>query len=77
MKAIAPKETLMRYDAGIELVLDGVDPWLVLESVLWPSEALARASAGELPPGWSWTAEGERLNALHERQRERYAAAKA
>jgi hypothetical protein len=69
-------ELRKRFNAGIELVKDGVDPYLALELVLWPSKAVEQASAGELPPGWNWTSEGERKNELHQRQRDAYWAKK-
>lgn len=70
------KELRRRYNAGIQLVKDGLDPYLVMEHVLWPSEALEQASRGELPHGWQMTPEGEKHNRRLERQRELYWQAK-
>jgi hypothetical protein len=72
-----PKDLRRRYNAGIQLVKDGMDPYLVLERVLWPSEAVEQASLGELPMGWYWTPDGQRENDKLGRQRARYWERKA
>lgn len=77
LKAAPSKEFRARWNAGIDLIQDGEDPWLVLERVCWPSEDIEKASAGELPPGWFWTTEGKREKDKLERQRARYWERKA
>jgi hypothetical protein len=65
-----------RYDATLQLVRDGVDPWLAFWYLMNPSEDMLLAETGELPEGWRWLTEEElreeRAAYHRRRQRSRY-----
>jgi len=70
------KEMRARYNAALDAVHDGADPYEAFWLVLHPTEDMLCAERGELPDGWRWEPDADDYFGRLERQRENYWAKK-
>ena len=76
-RLVPSKEMRRRYKACLELVYDGVDPWVALELLVFGSPAIEKAERGELPDAWRMLSEEELDGKRREAYRTRYHGRKA